>query len=107
MTSLEQTISLASWNDETAVAGLRYRVRARARSEGEHTYRVFINTQGGNNYEPVANGTETAWNLIEHSAELPVGATDFIVRLECANGGFEAGPCNILFDDVTLQMVYP
>lgn len=106
VTSLEQTISVDTWNDETAVPGLRYRVRARARSAG-HTYRVFINTQGGNNYEPVANGTDAEWNLIEYAAELPVAATEFIVRLECANGGFEAGPCDILFDDVTLQMVYP
>ncbi|MCR9165126.1 MAG: hypothetical protein ACE37F_21355 [Nannocystaceae bacterium] len=107
VTSLEQTVSLASYNDETTAAGLRYRVRARARSEGEHTYRVFINTQGENNYEPVASGTQTEWTLVEHAAELPVEATEFIVRLECANGGFAAGPCNILFDDVTLQMVYP
>lgn len=107
VTSLEQSVSLASWNEETTIPGLRYRVRARARSGGEHTYRVFINTQGGDSYESVASGTETAWSLVEHSAELPVTSTEFIVRLECANGGFEAGPCDILLDDVTLQMVYP
>ncbi len=106
LTTLEQVVSLAPWNDETAVTGLRYRVRARARSEGVHPYGVSINTQGGNNYVAIANGTETGWTLIEHAAELPLDATDFTVRLEC-NNGFEAGACDILFDDVTLQMVYP
>ncbi len=106
VTTLEQEVSVAPWNDETAVAGLRYRVRARARSEGVHPYGISINTQGGNNYVAIANGTETGWTLIEHTAELPLEATDFTVRLEC-NNGFEAGPCDVLFDDVMLQMVYP
>lgn len=105
VTALEQTVSLTNWNDDVAVSGLRYRVRARARSNGEHTYRVFINF--GDDYESLAEAENTSWTLVEEADLLPLDAEQVVVRIECANGLFSAGPCDVQFDDVTLQLVYP
>ena len=105
VTALEQSVSLSTWNDEVAVGGLRYRLRARARSNGEHTYRVFINF--GEAYTSLADAETTRWTLIEDADVLPLDAQQVIVRIECANGLFNAGPCDVQFDDVTLQLLYP
>jgi hypothetical protein len=107
ITALEQTVSLSPWIDETTAAGLRYRVRARARSNGTHIYRVFINFLGGENYIPLANGTLTSWTLLEYADNVPDGVEQATVRIECGNGSFEAGPCEVTFDEVTLQMIWP
>lgn len=103
---LDQDVALGDSRDETSVEGLRYRIRARARSDnGSHNYRVLINL--GADFEEQAGGTETSWTLLEHAEALPAGVSDATVRIECGNGNLGGGPCDVLFDDVTLQLVYP
>ncbi|MBV1858111.1 MAG: hypothetical protein KUG77_06835 [Nannocystaceae bacterium] len=106
VTSLDQGADLSNWQDETSVPGLRYRVRARARSNtGEHNYRVYIDL--GNDFLPLIDGTATSWTLVEHIDDVPDGAAGATVRIECANNDFGAGPCDVSFDDIALQLVYP
>lgn len=105
VTSLAQTADVSAWQDPTAVPGVQFRVRARVRSLTGHTYRLYVSF--GNSEQSVGNGTQATWNLLEHTGALPVDATSATVRLECANDEFGAAPCDVLFDDVALQMVYP
>jgi len=104
--SLGQAADLSPWQHDTAEPGLRYRVRARARSNnGSHTYRVYVDLGAG--FEPLVNGGESSWTLVEHADALPASASSVDVRIECANGSLEPGPCDVSFDDVTLQLLYP
>lgn len=105
VTSLDQEVDLSDWQGPTAATGLRYRVRARARSNGSHTYRVYVDFGAG--FLPLGEGTQASWTLVEHTDTVPVGSTSATVRIECANNEIGAGPCEVSFDDVTLQMVYP
>lgn len=103
---LDQAIPLGDWRDETSAEGLRYRIRARAQSNnGAHNYRVLIDL--GADFVEQAAGAETSWTLLEHAEVLPPGTTEATVRIECGNGNFGGGPCDVVFDDVTLQLVYP
>ncbi len=106
VTVLDQAVDLSAWQDETSLAGLRYRVRARARTNtATHSYRVYVDL--GNDFLPLANGTASAWTLIEEADEVPLGTTEATVRIECANNVIAGGPSDVVFDDVTLQLVYP
>lgn len=106
VTALDQNVDLSGWNDDTSVPGLRYRVRARVRSNtGEHDYRLYIDL--GNDFLPLITGAQTDWTLAEHADEVPAGIDSGTVRIECANNKFGAGPCDVSIDDVTLQLVYP
>lgn len=106
VTALDQGVDLSDWNHDTAVPGLRYRVRARVRSNtGEHDYRLYIDL--GDDFLPLITGAQTDWTLAEHADELPAGIDSATVRIECANNKFGAGPCDVSVDDVTLQLVYP
>lgn len=106
VTALDQDVDLSNWQDETSVPGLRYRVRARVRSNtGEHDYRLYIDL--GNDFFPLITGAQMDWTLVEHADDVPAGVENATVRIECANNKFGAGPCDVSFDDVALQLVYP
>lgn len=103
---LDQDVDLSNWQDDTSMQGLRYRVRARARANTSgHGYRVYIDL--GNDFLPLIDGAEASWTLVEHADEVPLGTTEATVRIECVNNKIGGGPCNVAFDDVTLQLVYP
>jgi len=103
---LDQAVDLSDWQDETSIAGLRYRVRARTRSNtAAHSYRVYINL--GNDFSQLIDGSDASWTLVEQADDVPLGTTQATVRIECANNEIAGGPCDVAFDDVTLQMVYP
>lgn len=106
VTLLNQTVTLDDWRDETSAEGLRYRVRSRARSNnGDDSYRILIDIGAG--FVELAGGTETAWTLLEHADTLPTGTSEATVRIECGNNQPLGGDCEVLFDEVTLQLVYP
>jgi len=105
ITSLNQDVGLGPWRHSTSVPGVRYRVRARVRSDGDHLYRLLL-TVGDAAPILLDEGSETSWTLIEATDVLPPEGEGATVRLECENS--EAGaPCNVLVDDVMLQMTYP
>ncbi|MGH1342233.1 MAG: hypothetical protein ACRBN8_11810 [Nannocystales bacterium] len=103
---LDQSVDLSNWQDDTSIAGLRYRVRARTRTANpDHSYRVYIDL--GDDFVPLVNGSEANWTLVEQANALPLETPEATVRIECANNVFSGGPCDVVFDDVTLQLVYP
>ncbi len=106
VTALDQSVDLSGWQDETSVPGLQYRVRARVRSNtGAHDYRVYIDL--GDDFFSLSSGAQTDWTLVEHIAPLPAEVETATVRIECANNIVGAGPCDVSFDDVALQLLYP
>ncbi len=106
LTHLQQSVDISAWNDETAAPGLQYRVRTRVRSgDPAHQYRVYA--LFGEEVVLIGGGAESAWTLLEGTQTLPPGVDSAVVSLECSNGAAAGGPCDVTFDDVTFQLVYP
>ncbi len=106
LTHLQQTVDLSAWNDETAAPGLQYRVRARVRSgDPDYQYRVYV--LFGDEVVLMGGGSESEWTLVETTAMLPEAVEGATVSLECANGAVAGGPCDVTFDEIAFQLVYP